>query len=257
MRNRWNGWPGANAWQCMLMACLLLGLGQSVCAEDKRTLKLTTFTNGESTTVPAKIILSRAYRALGIEISVVAWPGWRSLHDAEHGIYDGELVRNEQIDPRFRHLRKVPVSLGEYGYFMFTSKKLKQDVSDWEKLFYSRLRIAAPFGSRYAEKTLGEAITKPVADGHSGLVLLWRDQVDVVVMSSKELDGALAATKAAGIDPDQFVKRPLGGMAGMYHYVHERNADLIPKLSKQLQKMQDSGEIRQIWQDYAKAHPRQ
>ncbi len=77
--------------------------------------------------------------------------------------------------------------------------------------------------------------------------LLNKGRVDIVLTA--HLTG-LHGIKEAGVKGVKMLAPPVEEYA-LYHYLHKKNADLIPKLIPILKKMEKEGKIKNIWSQYA------
>lgn len=183
-------------------------------------------------------ILRAAYQKLGIDLEFRELPRRRALMMAEAGELDGESVRVKGFEAAHPTLMPVPVPIGVASARLY-SKQADLRIRSWADL--SSLRVAIPMGVVAVEHKLKDhtRIT-PVVNTLEALRLVAGDAVDVVIVT--EIEGAMPLNLGPGVArlPDGLDPVPV------YHYLHQRHADLVPKVETIMRAMEKSGEIARI-----------
>lgn len=213
----------------ILAVLVVLAAGWPACAE---TLVLSQAVNDP---LPARslLILREAYRRIGITIETMQVPNERALVLADSGQTSGDLIRIGGLSATYANLIQVPEPVVMFDSIAFTSG-LTFPVRGWESLRPYHLCVMR--GNKLAEiNTEGmnreivgtiEGMARMVIAGHCEVAILGR-QVWL------EID-------RYGIKPLISLDQPIQSVP-LYHYVHRRHADLVPRLAKALKELNADG----------------
>lgn len=228
---------------------LLLACGGSTWAQTTaRTLKLSTPEHLGYWTSRGGKVVSAAYQNLGIATEIAYLPAKRALEQANVGEFDGELGRVAAIEAYSPNLVRVPTAIGTYVLVPVTVKASRQALSTVEGLRASGLHIGTLLGMRTVMDQLPGIKVATAATPQSVLQMLAFDRIDVAILPQGALqvwhkslppEAQEALKNAVELEPLQ--------SAPLYHYLHKRNADLVPAIDMELQKMTRSGAIKRIW----------
>lgn len=199
------------------------------------------------TDIPFRVV-TEAYNHLGLSVEIVPLPHARSLLSANDGTYDGNLPRFTYIEASAPNLRRVPASLGQLEYVPYVLKGTVDDLSSWEAIKASGLRVGGKLGNRLVETSLGNALISRNKDYLPLLKMLLLHRLDVVIAPRGELEAQFASVPPELAEHLSEV-RPLQVLATeqLYLYLHERNSDLIEPLTKELKRMEANGTIGKYW----------
>lgn len=221
-----------------LSRALLVALGLFATAAQGQKLTFSTFEGAPGQDMSA-LILQEAYASMGIEIEVVRYPGLRSLMSANQGIVDGELSRVRAFQRDYPNLILVPVPVNQLAGTAFTKiEGLK--LSGWESLRGYSIGITR--GMKFAERgTAGMPIVQ--ANSHKQLFqLLDKGRIEVAI---NPLVNGLGIIGQLGLEGIHALEPPLVQI-DLYHYLHQRHADLVPEIADTIRKMEASGRISEI-----------
>lgn len=191
-------------------------------------------------------VIKEAYSRMGIEISIDYYPAKRSLIISNEGIdYDGELHRIGGIEKNFPNLVPIPIPINLLEGVVVTNK-VHFEINGWKSLkpYLIGVRRGIVF------TTNGTAgMNRVVLNTNEHLFqMLDAQRIDIVVISR------INALKY--IPEEQRLKlkilEPPIEVYNMYHYLHKKNAHLIPKLTSILKEMQKEGIIQKIRNDFIK-----
>lgn len=212
-----------------------LSLASSASAAEKKLVFSTI--EGSPLAQIAGVVMARAYERLGIPIEIYYTSGKRALIVSSGGHVDGELVRIGVVKERFPALKQVPVPNLEAKGLVFVREEDRDRIADSN---LSKVRVGYLEGVVQAAKfTIG---FENVWQGQSAselFQLLSTGKLDAVV--SDRFDGPLTIAKLGLLNVV-----PLGPpfqVEPMFHYIHEKNSHLIPKVAAVLLEMRNSGEI--------------
>ncbi len=201
--------------------------------------------NGSFNAEPSKQILAEAYQHIGMKIEVEYLPGERALRMSNSGNTDGELQRILHINKKYPNLVMVPVSIGAFGGYVFT-KNTEFQVNGWESLKPYKIGIVR--GVKFTEKGTKGMKVFQASNVVKLFNLLNKGRIDILVTAHFS---GLNAIKKTGVKGVKILSPPVEEYA-LYHYLHKKNADLIPKLIPILKKMEKEGRIKEIWDQYAR-----
>ncbi len=197
----------------------------------------------EQTHAMARHVLEEAYRRLGYEARFDELPGRRALEWADKGLTDGDVARIDGTELTFSNLVRVTVPVIRFKGVAF-SRTVNRPIRRWEDL--RGLRIGVVRGIRYS--TLGTQDLSPYfANDMTHLFTLLdkgRIEVAVAVLRAGQIEIA-RHFKGSGI---RAIGSPLYS-ASLYHFVHTKHRDLVPKLEAVLSDMTASGEMERLWQE--------
>ncbi len=184
-------------------------------------------------------VVKEAYRRLGIPVEVKWLAGKTALELSSSGRLDGEVQRIDGLDRRFEHLVQVPVPVNYLEGVAF-SKRQDFPIQGWFSLRPYRVGIVR--GILFAEQgTRGMRVT--AAGSYKELIeLLHRLDIDVAVMP--RINGLFEIRQA-----NLKTLKELPGVLEtlfLYHYLHKKNAHLIPKLEQELKSMLLDGTTQRI-----------
>ncbi len=229
----------------VLLAC---GRGSAFAQNVKRTLRLSAPEYlGYWTTRGSKVV-STAYQNLNIAVDVTLLPTKRALEASNAGDFDGEVGRVAAIEQHSPNLRRVPTPIGTYVLTPLTIKAADQNLSTIEALRTSGLHIGTMLGMRTIIDQLPGIKVDTAVSASAVLQMLAVGRIDVAILpqgalqifnSALPLEARDALKDAVELEPIQ--------AAPLYHYLHKKNADLIPSVDLELQKLSRIGTIKRIW----------
>ncbi|MDM8538680.1 transporter substrate-binding domain-containing protein, partial [Desulfobacterales bacterium HSG17] len=185
-------------------------------------------------------ILKRAYQKLGISIRIDILPGKRALAASSKGVIDGEVHRIYQIGEDYPTLIRVPTPINYIEPSVF-SKNKKFMVTDCAAL--KDYKIARVRGIRHAELcTEGMKQVQVVSSSNELMLFLEAERADVGITA--KINGLLQLKKL-NIDSVFPLSPPLSRML-VYHYLHWKHNELVPKIDKVFKSMEESGELERI-----------
>ncbi|WP_375753383.1 hypothetical protein [Vibrio sp. HN007] len=189
----------------------------------------------------AKLIIREAYSRIGIEIDTIGYPGLRGLYYSNKGETDGELFRAPGLSKNYPNLVMVNVPLRR-GYLYFYVKKGREFSVDngWLSIPEGYL-----LGYRRGVKVAERAVKKynlyshDVKDYEHLLLQLEAGHVDVIYMGinvAERIMNQHEITDLVRLEPPVYISE-------VYHYLHKRHVDLIPRIESELHQMKEKGEL--------------
>jgi polar amino acid transport system substrate-binding protein len=213
-----------------------INTGQQV--DYKTELSFSTF---NAYTLPQVVssVLKEAYIKLGISTSISYLPGNRSLLYSSTGRVDGELFRIGGIQKKFPKLIQVMEPILELQTIAYSSN-VEFKINGWESLSPYKLGFLRSF-KKADKNTIGMDTVQD--DSLSNLFkLLSKDRIDLVIESQI---GASVILQLENTPEVKALSPPVDRFY-IYHYLHEKNKDLLLPITAVLSQMRLSGETQQI-----------
>lgn len=188
------------------------------------------------------VIVKAAYQKLGIPVGFSILPGKRALAESSKGRADGEVHRIFEIGGQYPTLWRVatPINYIEPSVF---SKNHAFDVTDCAALQGYRIGIVR--GVKHSQLcTQGMKGVLKANDLTGAMRMLDAGRVDLLITA--RINGLLMA-KELGLETIKPLSPPLSRL-WVYHYLHERHKDLVPKVDSVFKAMQESGELEALRQ---------
>ncbi|WP_421982124.1 substrate-binding periplasmic protein [Roseibium sp.] len=176
-------------------------------------------------------IVTSAYAALGIRVELVRAPRSRTLVLSSTGQVDGEVVAGSAIEARYPSLKRVDVPLTTVEVMVFTCSE----------------GLSSSPGAGLASKRVGhlagavvlENLTERFQDVWEGETfeelfdMLKLGRLDAVLGARQVLEAYKAENEIGCI---RVSDEPLHRVR-LFHYLHEKNADLIPSVRSALMEL--------------------
>lgn len=200
-------------------------------------------------TRPAKIVgevLRRAYQKIGITIEVLELPGKRGLIYSQDGNTDGDAFRTRGIEKEYNNLKRINVAVSVDEMYLFVKRGNEFPVNGWESVSKDII-VGYQSGVQFAEKDTAkyELKTQPVRNSEQLFQMLALGRVDAIIAGS-----AMGLRFIKEHDSQEIVRlAPPIHTSVLYHYLHKKHTDLVPKITAVLKEMETSGELQMIQED--------
>lgn len=235
-------------------ASILMALGLLLClavpSQAGKTLHFGYI--GAELSYSSLAVLKAAYAKLGIAVEGRVLPAARALSDSAAGLTDGEVHRIREIAYQHPQLIRIDVPVNHVeGLAVSYGQRI--DTSSVEGI--RNYSIGVKIGTRYALRLVqGMPKVEQLASEKKLIELLTRGRLDIVI---GDRPWANNVARKLG-DPLFTINEPPLVSIPLYHYLHEKNAELVPEISRVLQEMVESGERDEIIreaQEYVLSHP--
>ena len=198
-------------------------------AQTKTKLVFSTIEGSVNAEVSSQVMIE-AYKRIGVEIEILAFPGKRTLLVSNSGELDGELFRLDGITKKWSNLIPVPIPINYMEGVVITKGKSFK-VEGWESLRPYRIGIRR--GIRFTDNGT-KGMDRQIVDSNDNLFkLLKHDRVDIIVVTRSN---GLQAMKSQEF-PNFRILEPPVEVYPLFHYLHIKHKELIPKLEAVLQGM--------------------
>jgi len=190
-------------------------------------------------------ILKEVYKRADIPLDFVTLPTQRALVQSSQGAIDGELVRIEKVGDLYPTLVRVPTSYGFFESRAFSRVQGIQKIVEekgWNALQDYRVGIVR--GMKFAEEIdiknwkNVEVVTKT----DQLFEMLELDRIDIAI--STKISGLVIIAKhnLKSIN----LLEPAIRRHDLFHYLHEKNKEYIPRLDEVIRAMKASGELQEL-----------
>ncbi|MBT3915172.1 MAG: transporter substrate-binding domain-containing protein [Rhodospirillaceae bacterium] len=190
-------------------------------------------------TVTSEVITRKAYKRIGIDVQIKKFPGERALRLANSGKVDGEVQRINGIAAKYHNLIQINPAINYIQGTVFSLAKTFK-VDGWESL--RPYRIGYIRGIKFAENNTVNMDSRAVSDYKTMFQMLRKDRFDIIV--SPRLNG-LYQMKQLGIKQIKELN-PAIMRFDLFHYLNNKHAALVPKISAVFKKMKADGELTKI-----------
>jgi len=229
------GWRGAAA-----IAWLALGMLGGASGQAQAPLRLARLENIPDQQVGAEI-LQAVYQRLGIPIEFVDLPAKRALLESSQGRVDGEVQRVLAVQTEYPSLIAVQPSINYIEPTAFVNR-LDFPVDGWRSIAGYSIGIVRGVGSS-ERGTHGMARVEAVATMDQLMQMLAHNRIDVAV--NDRFSGLLVNRRlrlAAALRP----LSPALERVALYHFLHDRHRELVPRVGEAVQAMAASGELERL-----------
>ncbi len=211
-----------------------------VCAQDTLVFSAV---EGTRPAVVAGEVLRRAYKQLGIGVEIRELPGERALMYSHEGKTDGEAFRISGIENEYPKLLRIDVPLRVDRIYLFVKRGKEFAVQGWGSIPAGTI-IGYQRGVKFVEINTVKYGLKTLGVGRSVQLFRMLDagRVDAIVEGPAK--GA-KVVKELGLQEIARLEPPIHTSV-LYHYLHEKHAHLVPKITAVLKEMKASGELRMI-----------
>jgi len=217
---------------CLLILCFVL----PVRAEQELTFSFT----GDPMSAASLAVLKAAYARLGIQVDGKLLPASRALVESDAGRTDGEVHRIKAIAPQHPNLILISVPVNKLEGMAFSCIRTFE-IEGWDSL--KELHVGVRRGIKYSEKNTKDLPHVTILkDADALFELLRMNRLDVVVtdrVKGEEIKARTGEECFIANEPPLIV-------IPLYHYLHKKNAEMVPRLTAVLEDMAASGEMQAI-----------
>lgn len=231
---------------CLLFLFLLFGSVGIVFGQDA-TYHFVRIEGLAEQAVAAKI-LPEIYKKIGIDIEIEALPGERAKLVATTGTTDGETLRIFSYGEKNPTMVRVPTPYFSMETTAFAKKSSNISIKSKEDL--QKYTIVIVRGVQHT-KDITEGFKKvDISNGLEPMMkFLVMGRADIALTNTISGLAVLKKLKLSKIAPVGTLET-----IDLFHYVHEKNKDIVPKVDEAIQKMKNSGELKQLREKFEKEY---
>lgn len=185
-------------------------------------------------------VMAEIYQRIGHKMTIVRFPGKRSLVEANIGNTEGELLRIKAVEKKYPNLVRVPYAIGSLTA-MALVRAGQPKVAGLSGLLDKRVGILR--GVEYTE-ILTRNLNREIVNSIDSLFsILLSERVDVIVFPA--LDARIYIKQHALESEIDIGDYPLAKIP-LYHFLHKNSQAIATQLNKEMQSMKRSGELDQL-----------
>lgn len=221
----------------LIVAALVVMMLCPLAVRAEQVLVLSGFDRSDVSRLVSRRLMA-AYSELGIGLRFETSEALRALSDAASGGSDGEVARIALVGSRYPTLLRVDVpllTLNLTGYAIAPEMKKLTDAE------LRDVQVGYVRGVKLAEAAVtGFANIWPADDVPQLFRMLSLGRIDVAIAGRRPAAAAIEALNLNGV----YSLPALDASYPLYHYLHERHRDLVPRveevLKRQLQEDRDA-----------------
>jgi polar amino acid transport system substrate-binding protein len=223
-----------------VVACALLCLLLAVPALARGPYRIG-YTPGALISKMARDRVAVVYERAGLPVEFVSLPTKRSLSLAAEGSLDGEAGRIAGLEKHYPSLVRVDVSLMDFQGAAYVLGR--RGIGPFRDTLLDQLRTGSLGGVIWAEKVMKGRRLERVKTYEVLFNMLLEGRIDLALSSR------VSAEKVLRGAPERYRRirqlEPLVYTAPFYHYLHKKNAAIVPALEKALRELR----AEDYWRD--------
>ena len=184
-------------------------------------------------------VLEEAYARIGMSPDITILPALRGLKDVNAGIYDGDIARMNGLTEDYPNLIQIPVPLSTIDGIAYTCR---EDIRIKNASDLKKYRVGIRRGIRFAELLVQDMPHIKMDSWNHLFDMLFRGRLDVVIAAREALNRQRQRPDSQCL----IVNEPPLARLEIFHYLHKRNKDIVPRLTKILREMHTAGEIEKL-----------
>ena len=220
--------------QCLLL-CLLLFLTSLSSAE----IKISTLNSHMPRIQASAMVMGRIYRQLQVDWRLLRIPTDDAISGANSGVVDGELVRIKGVEDSLSRLQRIPYPIARIKLIAYTAEgsDAVTNIADLAERSIAVIRgVALTDGltkgqERHYADTV-EGLFRLMETNQADIVLTFRLDAELYLQSIDQQSRYVASEPLMEVE--------------MFHYLHKRNADLIDRVSRHMQRLEQTGELERM-----------
>ena len=184
-------------------------------------------------------VLAEAYQRAGISLQIEKFPAKRALILSNSGKVDGEVARIKGAEKKYPNLVQVAPKICSMASRVYV-KNTEIKLNGWESLQPYKIGIIR--GHLYAAHGTRGMDVVSVKSNTLLFKMLDRGRVDVIIAQIPDALNTISEFKLQGIKGLD----PIIASMPLYHYLHKKNIDLLPKIEQAINEMESEGRISAI-----------
>ena len=178
--------------------------------------------------------MTKVYAELGHQLTIEEYPQGRALIESNAGHVDGELFRVAGINNEYKNLIQIPDPISFSRIFAYVNKDSNLSPNNWADL--KGLRVGYVMGVKVVEAKLKGTMAVTVNRPEQLFYMLKNNRLDVAIY---------VATRAKILEGVIPIETPLLKVP-VYHYIHNKNKQLVAPLQGVIQRLTEQGELARI-----------
>lgn len=193
----------------------------------------------------ASEIIKEIYKELGDEVQIEFYPGKRASKVAVSGQVDGEVMRIKKYEDEHSNLIRIPSKIFSVNNTAFFKKENNLNIKSKEDLAGKRVGIIR--GVKITEELSEKAsVVFRVSNAEQLFGMLVRGRMDVVLTNVLQGEQCINDLELQ----DEVEYRHILFETDLYHYLHEKNADIVDQVNQKIIEMQKKGKLQKIISEF-------
>lgn len=189
-----------------------------------------------------RIILPQIYESLDMSITITPLPGMRAQYQATTGNSDGEIMRIYSYGVENKTVLRVPTPYYKLETMAFIRKGSGVEIKTVEDL--KKYKVVKIRGVKHTNLvTKGHHSVTSLNNTDQIMRFLYKNRADVALTNT--VDGLMAIARLGFEGELEPAGDPLVEL-DLYHYLHEKNRDLLPVIDAKFKTMIANGELQQL-----------
>jgi len=187
-------------------------------------------------------VLTEAYNRIGISIDLSLLPNERALRSSNSGVTDGEMARIEKVNKIYPFLIRVPVAIFMSKVSAFSLQR--QELSGFWAL--TDKEVAIERGIKIIEQAAIDNRWQyyKVRSTTQLFDMLLRKYTEFAVVDELKALRILSTMEESKSRQVYLIQPPLHKVP-LYHFLHKKHENLLPKITDSLKKMERQGLIKE------------
>ncbi len=195
---------------------------------------------GGTISILAHKVLNEAYSRLNIDVTFEGYPTERALRTSNSGAVDGETFRVANIDKQYPNLVMIPVPIGEIIFSAFSKKEL--NINGFSGL--ENYKIGLVIGAKLLEARTKGMNPDKVHETEQLFDMMELNRMDAALTTYTTGKKIIIDKQLTGYHIYNLIR------IDIFHYLHKKNASLVPKLTAVLEEMQSEGFIKKAIDEF-------
>ena len=176
--------------------------------------------------------IAAVYQQAGFRTEFIPLPHNRSLISANDGVVDGDVGRVSSVENQYPKLKRVGEKLMDLNGAVYT---LNPDIGKYEESLLDQYRVGYVLGVRWPQKKMAGKVATTAPDYTALFEMLLQGRVDLILATEASADAAMHSLKGRADEVREL--QPYAFSAPIYHYVNEKNNNIIPQLEQALKRI--------------------
>lgn len=205
-----------------------------------KEIRIATFEHDTPQITTAIRVMTEIYQRIGHNMTIVRFPGKRSLVEANLGSTEGELIRIKAIEHSYPNLVHVPYTIGSLTGVALV-RKGQPEIASLSGLLGKRVGVMRGVEfTTILTKKLDHEILNSIDSLFS---ILLSGRVDVILFPALD---AQKYIKHHGLEGKVDVSaRPIVEIP-LYHFLHKDSQAIADELSIEMKRMENSGALEKL-----------
>ena len=216
-----------------------------ICNAEEKNYEFVSI-NGLTEQMIAEKMLKDIYNKLGIVIKINPVPGERAKLLATTGQVDGETLRIFSYGEKNKMMIRIPTPYSSLETTVFAKKSKNVSIKTKEDLLNYKIVIVR-----------GVQHTKDITDGIKNVHVIDNSELMMKFINAERADIAITNkfsgnTELKKLGLNDIIPVITLETLDLFHYLHEKNKDVVTKVNTVIKDMTASGELKSLREKYEK-----